>query len=100
MNLVEIRETEIFSILKEIKNQKFVLIGGYAVNAYTLPRFSVDCDIVVEGEQHVEAISKILVTKGYEKKEADKIASDYYGAFFRYEKVVAENFKVSMDILV
>ncbi len=100
MNLLEIREKEIFSILKEIRNQKFVLIGGYAVNAYTLPRFSVDCDIVVEGEKNVESITRILISQGYEKKEADKTASGYYGAFFRYEKELAQHFKVSMDILM
>ena len=40
----QIREDEIFKTLKKILKYKFVLIGGYAVNAYTLPRFSIDCD--------------------------------------------------------
>lgn len=48
MDMLQIREKEVFDTLKKIRECRFVLIGGYAVNAYTLPRFSVDCDIVVE----------------------------------------------------
>jgi len=48
MELLQIREKEIFETLKKIKKSEFVVIGGYAVNAYTLPRFSVDCDIVIK----------------------------------------------------
>lgn len=47
IDLFSKREKEIFESLKVLKDKRFVVIGGYAVNAYTLPRFSVDCDIVV-----------------------------------------------------
>jgi len=48
MEPLQLREKEIFKTLKKIRNLKFIVIGGYAVNAYTLPRFSVDCDIVIK----------------------------------------------------
>ena len=50
VDLFQLREKEIFETLKKLKNQKFVLIGGYSVNAYAMPRFSVDCDIVIKDE--------------------------------------------------
>src|SRR4030042_1469229 len=40
--MLQLREKEIFETLKRIKKFKFVILGGYAVNAYTLPRFSAD----------------------------------------------------------
>ena len=54
----QIREDEIFKTLKKILKYSFVLIGGYAVNAYTLPRFSIDCDIVRVKENR-ERISRL-----------------------------------------
>ena len=49
--MLQLREKEIFETLKKMNNFKFVIIGGYAVNAYTLPRFSVDCDIVIKDKE-------------------------------------------------
>ena len=46
MEKLQLREKEIFETLKRINGIKFVVIGGYAVNPYTIPRFSVDCDLV------------------------------------------------------
>lgn len=99
MESLQIREKEIFEILKKIKRFKFVVIGGYAVNAYTLPRFSVDCDIVLKSHEELHKIEKILFDSGYQKV---KSISDlpYHGKFERYEKEIAQNFKVSMDILI
>ena len=72
MELLQVREKEIFEALKALKGCKFAIIGGYAVNAYALPRFSVDCDIVVEEEQDLEEIRKRLEARGYEKKKQTK----------------------------
>ena len=68
MDLLQIREKEIFEVLKKIKKHQFVVIGGYAVNAYTLPRFSVDCDIVVLDKKELEKIEKTLLKEGYKKR--------------------------------
>ena len=77
MELLQLREKEIFETLKKIKNCKFALIGGYAVNAYTLPRFSVDCDIVVKDEEELKEIEEVLVNFGYVKEENNKDKTSY-----------------------
>lgn len=99
MNLFTIREKEIFETLKKIKNQEFVVIGGYAVNAYTLPRFSIDCDIVVKNKEETEKIAKILKNTGYKKNNPPKNAQ-YTGNFERYEKELENKFSVSIDLLI
>lgn len=100
MELLQLREEEIFETLKRIKDFRFVIIGGYAVNAYTLARFSVDCDIVVEGYSKLRKISKELKNLGYNKKDIIRLKLPYGGNFVRYEKKIKENFKVSFDILI
>ena len=98
MDLLQLREKEIFETLKKIKRFKFTIIGGYAANAYTLPRFSVDCDIVTNNEIEANKIGKELENINYAKKEAKNLF--YKGQFLRYEKELGNNFKVSMDILI
>lgn len=100
MDLLQLREKEIFEALKGIKGFNFAVIGGYAVNCYTLPRFSVDCDIVVADNKEAAEICKELENLGYKKEEAGKFDAPYHAEFIRYEKKIKENFKVSMDILI
>ncbi|MBI2672318.1 hypothetical protein HYX16_05270 [Candidatus Woesearchaeota archaeon] len=95
---LEIREKEIFRTLKKLIDRKFVIIGGYAVNVYTLPRFSVDCDLAVKKEE-VKEILRILEQEEY-KKEKARNNLPYHGEFIRYEKEIKNNFKVSFDILI
>ena len=99
MELLQLREKEIFDTLKKIKNRKFAIIGGYAVNAYTLPRFSVDCDIVTENKAETAEIAKELDKLDY-KKAQDTDFGPYSGDFLRYEKTIKKNFIVSFDILI
>ncbi len=99
LGLFSIRENEIFKTLKELRHLNFVIIGGYAVNAYTLPRFSVDCDLVIKDENELEKIEKILLNIGYKKEKLPKEAQ-YFGSFCRYEKKLDNNFTLSMDILI
>ncbi|MBI2655846.1 nucleotidyl transferase AbiEii/AbiGii toxin family protein [Candidatus Woesearchaeota archaeon] len=99
MELLQIREKEIFDALKKINNQKFAVIGGYAVNAYTLPRFSVDCDIVTENKAETAEIAKELDKLGYEIAKGTDFGP-YSGDFLRYEKAIKKNFIVSFDILI
>lgn len=98
MDMLQIRENEVFESLKKMKGLKFVVIGGYAVNSYTLPRFSVDCDIVVEEGTESAKIDTILTELGYDKKESSK--TGYLARFERYEKELRDSFKVSFDILI
>ena len=99
MDQLQIREKEIFETLKAIKNFKFVIIGGYAVNAYALPRFSVDCDIIIKEYEELEKIKKELIKIGYKEEGKESGNIPYHGNFFRYEKIINNNFKSSIDIL-
>ena len=94
-DLFSAREQEIFSTLSQLKDIDFVLIGGYAVNTYTLPRFSVDCDIVVKDAHALPMIENILVKMGYHKP-MEKFSEN----FARFEKKLEHNLQVSMDILI
>ena len=85
--MLQLREKEIFETLKRIERFKFVIIGGYAVNAYTLPRFSVDCDIVVKDREELKEIEETLVNFGYVKEENNKDKTSYYGDFLRLENM-------------
>ncbi|MBI2151210.1 hypothetical protein HYU21_00600 [Candidatus Woesearchaeota archaeon] len=98
-DLFTLREREIFQTLKELVNHQFVVIGGYAVNAYTLPRFSVDCDIVVKDQNELRKVETILLRIGYTKEKLPEEAQ-YSGNFSRYEKKLDYNFAVSIDILI
>ncbi len=102
MGLLQLREKEIFEALKKIKTCQFVVIGGYAVNAYALPRFSVDCDVVVEDDAAAKAIGSELGKSGYIGAKSDKRLSyeGNEGKFERHEKQIDKDFKVSVDILI
>jgi len=100
MALLQEREKEIFETLKKIKGVHFVVIGGYAVNAYTLPRFSVDCDIVLQERTEGEKISLQLEAQGYVKEKNSSQQPPYHGKFLRYVKKLGASFQVSMDILI
>src|SRR3990167_4321090 len=98
--MLQLREKEIFETLKKMSKLNFVIIGGYAVNAYTLPRFSVDCDIVVKNKDELREIKEALINFGYLKEENNKDKTSYYGDFLRLEKDLGDNIKVSIDILI
>lgn len=98
-DLFSLREKEIFNTLKELENCNFVIIGGYAVNAYALPRFSVDCDIVIKDNDESRIIEKKLLKIGY-NKILQKKELPYSGYFARYEKKLENNFLVSVDVLI
>ena len=100
MEQIQLREKEIFETLKKIKKSNFVVIGGYSVNAYTLPRFSVDCDIVIKNRKELEKIGEALLELGYKKEKNYSEEVHYEGNFARYEKELGNNFKVSIDIVI
>ena len=88
--MLESREVIILESLRELPKTA-VLIGGYAVNAYVPPRYSIDCDLFVfEGIQQIE---KILLTKGFEQTEKGKV---HCGEYLRF---VRKTDKVSFDLL-
>ncbi|MBI4210251.1 MAG: nucleotidyl transferase AbiEii/AbiGii toxin family protein [Candidatus Diapherotrites archaeon] len=79
MNFAE-REKFLFSTLKHISEKAdFVVIGGYAINAYVLPRFSIDCDIVVQNSKNAKKIQKLLENGGFSERAGGKLP---YGGEF------------------
>mgnify|MGYP001607941002 CR=1 FL=1 len=99
MEKLQLREKEIFETLKKLKGIKLVMIGGYAVNPYAIPRFSVDCDLVLKEENELKKLSKKLEENDYVKKPTPKIDLPYHGDFIRYEKNVIKDIDASFDIL-
>ncbi|MEK6825696.1 MAG: hypothetical protein AABY00_02835 [Nanoarchaeota archaeon] len=100
MEQLQLREKEIFETLKKLKESNFVVIGGYAVNAYTLPIFSVDCDIVIKDRKELEKIGETLRELGYVREKNYSKEFPYEGNFERFEKELGNNFKVSIDVLI
>jgi len=89
--VLELREAIILEALRELPKD-FVLIGGYAVNAYVPPRFSIDCDLFVFGE--ISEIRKILLKIGFEETERGNV---HYGEYLRF---IRKSDKVSFDLLL
>ena len=100
MDALSLREKEIFESLKEIVGLDFVVIGGYAGGAYALPRFSVDCDVVVKNEETAGKIRERLEKRGYSVTAASRTATSYQGSYVRLEKVLESKFRASFDVLV
>jgi len=88
--VLESREAIILETLRELPGN-VVLIGGYAVNAYVPPRFSIDCDLVVFDE--ITGVRKVLVRKGFEETERGDVP---FGKYFRFVRM---GDRVSFDLL-
>ena len=98
MEMLQIREKEVFETLRKLKGMEFVVIGGYAVNAYTLPRFSADCGIVIMDKMESAKVETALLGLGYHRKTSNAETDSV--DFARYEKNITGYFRVSFDILV
>ena len=96
--MLELREKEILRMLEKLKESNFVLIGGYSINVYTQPRFSVDCDLVVLDKKDAERIKDILMKEGYEKKEIN-LNIPYSGEFLCLVKKI-DGYSIPFDILI
>ncbi len=90
--MLQDRERVVLEVLQKIPKRNVVLIGGYAVNAYVPPRFSIDCDIVMLGS--TKAVELILKRNGFTRTEAGDVPQGSYLRYFRNEE------KVSFDLLV
>src|SRR3989338_3857947 len=96
--MLELREKEILRMLEKLKGFNFVLIGGYAVNVYAQPRFSVDCDLVVLNKEDAEKIKKVLEQEGYEEKKINPNIP-YSGDFLCLAKNI-EAYAIPFDIMI
>jgi len=61
---IEERERACFDLLERLPRDKYVLIGGYATSAFDFPRFSVDLDIAIKGED-LKLFTDLLEQQGY-----------------------------------
>ena len=88
------REKECFDFLKQIpKQNEYVVIGGYAVTSFGFPRFSVDLDITIPGNE-LSFFKKLLSENDFNLK-INKEDLAYSGRFERYEKGL-----ISIDLLI
>ena len=103
--IMNLREEEINRIIEQLskqtdgfENPKIVLIGGYALRAFTsLSRYTRDCDFVLKKSNgwNLDKIRKLLpkdlATEAFEKK-------DSYG-FLRCIKLLKVGVKISLDFM-
>ena len=89
--MLDARESIIIKTLQKLPREEVVLIGGYAVNAYVPPRFSIDCDLVVLGSS--SKLESMLKEDGFRKTAEGDVS---YGGYVRYEM---KDVKVSFDLL-
>ncbi len=88
--MLDAREGIIIKTLQKLPRETVVLIGGYAVNAYVPPRFSIDCDLVVLGS--LSRLESALREEGFVKAGEGDVSG---GGYVRYEM---GKFKVSFDL--
>ncbi|MDO8740655.1 MAG: nucleotidyl transferase AbiEii/AbiGii toxin family protein [Candidatus Woesearchaeota archaeon] len=96
--MLELREKEILRMLEKLKGLNFVLIGGYAINTYAQPRFSVDCDLVVLNKEDAGKIKKVLEQEGYKEKEINPDIT-YSGDFLCLAKNI-EAYAIPFDVMI
>ncbi len=96
---IEEREKLCLETLEELLIDKYVLIGGYGISSFDFPRFSVDLDIVIDGEEK-GTFEKILRDQSFSLSEEKVLEKDIYGSKFeRYEKKL-DGLTVSVDLLI
>lgn len=90
------RENEIFDALQRFIDEglDFVVVGGYGVSAYQ-HRFSVDADLVIEGEE-LDEFTRLLEESGFEKETDRDLV--YSGRYIAYVKNA--DLPVTIDLLV
>ncbi len=91
------REAEVIRTIKLLsaRKDKFVVIGGYAVNAVTSHRFSIDCDLVV-ARSNVGMIGGILAVDGYRRQTKH---AEHAVRMEKFTKLVGGR-RVSVDMFV
>jgi hypothetical protein len=90
----EDREEAVLETLDSLPRENLILIGGYAVNAYVPPRFSIDCYLVVVGKG--EAVEALLQNQGFKKIKAQSRDPVSYDGYTRYKRGIE---KIAFDLL-
>lgn len=95
---LESRETEIIRILSSLSGG-FVVIGGYAVSALSVHRFSVDCDIVIPRKEE-QKYSDQLKNEGYSKEKSARGFDEAYQSEVRIYVKKVGGARVSVDLFI
>ena len=94
------REKEILRIIEIIYpyRENLVVVGGYAVDAYSpLPRYSVDCDVVIP-KKELSNFTNIFSTEGF--TDTLQYQNELEGLETRRFKKTVEGYPVFVDLLV
>ena len=95
------RENEILKTIRSFTNAglDFIVVGGYAVSSFGRHRFSVDLDVVID-EKDLDAFTKTLEERGFERSmERAGFDEVYGGRFVSYVKRI-DGLPVTADLLV
>lgn len=97
---MEERERLCLKTLKQFPKDDYVLIGGYASSSFEFPRFSVDLDLVIDGEKQ-KVFEQTLKELGFFSREGkvEPVEDVYQGKFERFEKEINE-LTASVDLLI
>lgn len=95
---LESREAEIIRTMSFLP-KGFIVIGGYAISALSIHRFSVDCDIVIS-EKDVDEFRDHLQKEGYRKQKSAKGFDKMYQSEVEiYVKSIGST-NVSVDLFI
>jgi len=94
------REAEIIRVLNVLTSQtkEFIVIGGYAVNAFTSHRFSVDFDLVIS-EKDLPLFGQILSNEGYARRRTVQRRRISDGKIQEYVKLIGGR-RVTADLFM
>jgi|SRR3990170_126419 len=92
------RERACFEVLRQLPREGVVLIGGYALSAFGMTRFSVDLDLVVPSSTAGE-IRKILDREGFVLEKTWDGGGSYAGRSERWTRG-ASGTAISVDLLI
>lgn len=86
MEVPRARELDLFQAVEGLPAQGLVVIGGYAVSARSIPRYSHDLDIVVDSSQ-AGAVSTFLETRGFRLAgRPSQIEQSFGGSWERWQR--------------
>jgi hypothetical protein len=80
------RERDLFDGISGLPTTGLVVIGGYAVSARSIPRYSHDIDIVLDAEA-AERLRSFLRGRGFEKtRSREGFEQNYGGSWERWQR--------------
>ncbi len=83
------RERDLFEGLEGLPTSGILVIGGYAVSARSIPRYSHDIDLVLERES-LEGVRRFLGAQRFKKtRDREGFEQNYGGSWERWQRAAA-----------